>query len=233
MFSQGQFTGSSCSIGNKNPALLDTLSKEELDLIEQHTVIANYQKGEMICKQRTFASHIMVLEKGLVKSFIEADCGSLILQIFAPGATIGLASLIEGNTFFQYSVQTYVESQLKLIEISVFKKILKNNPLFARKIVSLLAEQHVVTSGRFFCFTKKQTYGRLADIILCLSDRIYKSPKFPLHLNRKDIAELSCMSVESIARIITKFKEEKLIEEQDDHLFILDADKLRVISEHG
>ncbi len=233
MFSQGQFTGSSCSIGDKNPDFFQILSKEELELLDQHTVIANYQKGEMVCKQRTFASHIMILQQGLVKSFIEADCGNLILQIFAPGATIGLASLIEGNTYFQYSVQTYVESELKLIEIMAFKKVLKNNPLFARKIISLLAEQHVITSGRFFCFSKKQTFGRLADLLLCLSERIYKSSSFPLHLNRKDIAELSCMSVESIARIITRFKEEGLIEEKDDHLFVLDAEKLRLISERG
>lgn len=222
-----------CSIGDKNPNFFETLSPEELSFINANTITANYQKGEMVCKQGTFASHIMIMDAGLAKSFIESDCGILIMQIFAPGATIGLTSLIEGNTFFQYSVQAYTESQLRLIDINAFKQLLGTNPAFASKIISLLAEQLVIISGRFFCFTKKQTYGRMADVLLCLADRIYKSSSFPLLLSRRDIAELTSMSVESTARIITKFKEEGLIEESDDQLHIMDIDKLRMISERG
>ena len=222
-----------CSIGDKNPSFFDILSPEELGFINANTITANYQKGEMVCKQGTFASHIMIMDAGLAKSFIESDCGTLIMQIFAPGATIGLTSLIEGNTLFQYSVQTYTESQIRLFDINAFKQLLNSNPALGTKVISLMAEQLVIISGRFFCFTKKQTYGRMADVLLCLAERIYKSSSFPLFLNRRDIAELTSMSVESTARIITKFKEEGLIEEKDDHLHIIDKGKLHMISERG
>ncbi|MBW7847146.1 MAG: winged helix-turn-helix domain-containing protein [Bacteroidales bacterium] len=80
---------------------------------------------------------------------------------------------------------------------------------------------------------KKQTYGRLADVIICLSNRIYKTPRFPLHLSRKDFAEPSGMSIESIARILTKFKADGLIEVTNEYVEILDFDKLNLISLKG
>ncbi len=95
------------------------------------------------------------------------------------------------------------------------------------------SENSIITNGRFFCMTKKQTNGRLADILLCLAQRIYKLDKFPLQLNRKELVELSGMSVESTARILTKFKEDNLIEIKPDSIEILDIERLSLISQNG
>ncbi|MCK5277322.1 MAG: Crp/Fnr family transcriptional regulator, partial [Cyclobacteriaceae bacterium] len=132
-----------------------------------------------------------------------------------------------------YSAQAYLETTVKLIEINTFKELLNKNGKFATSVLSILAENAVITYGRFFCLTKKQTNGRLADIILCLAQRVYKMDQFPLQLTRKELAELSSMSVESITRILTKFKEDKLIRIDPDHIEILDAKRLMMISQTG
>jgi CRP/FNR family transcriptional regulator len=212
---------------------MNHLSQEELSFLDSKTVKVQYAKGEMICKQGTFASHIIILNKGLLKSFLEANGENLILQIFAPVNIVGLGSLHEDSSIFHHSVQTYVDSDVSLIEINALREVIKNNGNFANKIISILAEQKIITSGRFFCLTKKQTYGRLADVLICLSNRIYKDRKFPLQLSRRDFAELSGMSVESIARILTKFKTDGLIELTNDYLEILDYDTLSLISQKG
>jgi CRP/FNR family transcriptional regulator len=86
---------------------------------------------------------------------------------------------------------------------------------------------------RFFCQTKKQTYGRFADVLLCLSNRIYKSNRFTLQLSRKELAELTGMTIESVARSLTKFKNDGLITLSNDSIEILDFPQLEMISFNG
>lgn len=204
-------------------------------MIDANSVEITYSKGETVCKQGTFASHIMVINEGLVKIYLEGKDKdeTLILKILPAVNVIGLTSLIEGNSVFQYSAQAYLDTTVKLIDINTFRQILRKNGEFATKIISLLGENTVITYGRFFCLTKKQTYGRLADVILCLSQRVYKKEIFPLQLTRKELAELSSMSVESIARILTKFKEDKLIRVDSDTIEILDVERLNRVSRNG
>ncbi|MDO8899174.1 MAG: Crp/Fnr family transcriptional regulator [Bacteroidales bacterium] len=233
MFKNPDALRNSCSIGNNTLECMNLLTEDELNFLDLKTLDVYYQKGEMICKQGTFASHIMILHEGLVKSFLEGNNENLILQIFAPINIIGLANLYEGSTIFHHSVQAYIDSRVSLVEMSAIKQTIQSNPKFASKMISVLAEQKIITSGRFFCLTKKQTYGRLADVILCLANRIYKTSKFPIQLSRKDFADLSGMSVESIARIFTKFKADGLIEFNNEYLEILDIEMLNKISQKG
>jgi CRP/FNR family transcriptional regulator len=223
----------SCSIGSNKMECMGLLKMDELSLIESKMVEVTYQKGEVISKQGSFVSHIMVLNEGLIKTFIEGSTDNLILQIFSPVSMIGLSSLFEGNQILYYSAQAYVESQVSLIEINAFKQVMNSNPSFATKMLSLLAEQSNIINGRFYCLTKKQTYGRLADVVLCLANRVYKTKKFPLQLSRKDFAELSGMSIESIARILTKFKADGLINITNEHVEIIDSERLEMVSMKG
>jgi CRP/FNR family transcriptional regulator len=211
----------------------EKLTEEESELIENNSVTVNFNKGEYICKQGTFASHVMFVNKGLAKIYIEGKNDNLILKIISEGNLVGLTSILDGNTIFQYSAISYVDSEIKLIDINVFRKLVKSNAEFAAEIINILTENNLQIYGRFFCLTQKQSYGRLADIILCLSERIYKSQEFELLLTRKDLAELTGMSTENVIRMLKKFKEEKLIGIQGKHFRVLDVEALMKISENG
>jgi len=223
----------SCTVGKDQICCFDHLCEEEVDLINSNMVEVRYGKGETICKQGSFASHIMMITEGLAKIYLEGAGETLILKILPAVNLIGLTSLIEGNTVFQYSAQAYVPTTVKLIEINTFRDLMKRNGKFASNVISLLAENTVITYGRFFCLTKKQTYGRLADVLLCLANRVYKQNEFPLMLSRKELAELASMSVESITRILTKFKEDGLIKMKPDSVELLDVERLNKISQSG
>ena len=223
----------SCTVGSDQICCFNQLTKKEMDIINENSLEVQYEKDENICKQGTFASHVMVIQEGLVKVYLEGNNETLILKILPAVNMIGLSSLIEGNSVFQYSAQAYLPTTIRLIEINVFKNIMENNGKFATKVVSLLGANVAITYGRFFCLTKKQTYGRLADILLCLAQRIYKNDKFPLQLTRKDLGDLASMSIESIARILTKFKEDNLIKITNDSIEILDVKRLTMISNNG
>ncbi len=84
----------------------DLLTEEERELVNTQSVLVNYKKGEMVCKQGSFASHIMYLEKGLVKVYLEGNPKDLILTITPQKNLMGLQSLYEGNNTFLYSIYT-------------------------------------------------------------------------------------------------------------------------------
>jgi len=222
-----------CTLEQNQVLCFDLLTTEEYELLRSKMLIVNYKAGETICKQGTFASHIMILREGLVKLFMESSGENLVLQILPPNNLIGLTSCFDNNHLFFYSVQAYQDSTIQMIDMGVFMQVLNSNAKFATKMLSFLAEQSVITYGRFFCLTQKQTYGRFADVLLCLANRIYKNTRFPLQLSRKELAELSGMSVESIARILTRFKSEGLIEVTSDYVEIIDVHKLNEISLKG
>jgi len=146
---------------------------------------------------------------------------------------IGLTSINDGNNVFPYSSMAYVDSTASLIDINIFRRILRQNAEFANSIINILCENSQQTFGRFFCLTHKHSYGRLADILLCLSDRVFKSDAFELPLSRKDLAELSGLSSENVIRLLKTLKEDGLIEMNGKNFRLLDHDRLRQISDNG
>jgi CRP/FNR family transcriptional regulator, polysaccharide utilization system transcription regulator len=226
-------TLSSCTVSSTTCRCFEKLSPEENELIDSNSVTVKFSKGEFICKQGTFASHVMLVINGLAKIYVEGKSDNLILKIIPSGNLVGLTSIFEGNTIFQYSSSAYIDSEIKLIDINVFRKLIKTNAAFASEIINILTENNLQIYGRFFCLTRKQSYGRLADILLCLSERIYKSTEFDLHLSRKDLAELTGMSTENVIRMLKKFKEEDLIQLDGKQLIVKNPESLRRISENG
>jgi len=211
----------------------DLLNEGEKEMINTTSVLVNYKKGENICKQGSFASHIMYIENGLVKVYLEGNPKDLILTITPKHNLLGLQSLFEGNNTFLYSISTYTESAVRLIDIQVFKQLLRLNPAFGYRIINILNESSSQSYGRFFSLTQKQLHGRLADILLCLSRKIFKSESFDLPLSRSDLSELTSMSTESVIRIMKDFKDDNIIQINNKSITILDIPRLERISEKG
>ncbi len=223
----------SCVVRTPEGACFDLLTEDERKLVDDNMVEVHYKKGEIICKQGSFASKIIFLSEGLVKVYLEGNPKNLILTITPKNNLVGLPSIFEGNNTFLYSVSPYVDSWAKLIDINVFKQLLKQNAAFASKIIDILNENTAQAYGRFFCLTQKQLHGRMADILMCLSERIFKSLEYELPLSRIELAELTGMSTESVIRLMKEFKDDSLIEVSGKNVKILDMERMRKISSIG
>lgn len=179
------------------------------------------------------ASHVIYIRKGFVKLYIEGDNGkNIILTIEKEGYLIGLQSLF-GKNVFHYTAVAYEETAVCLFNMSALSHLLEHNAKFAAKLIARLNENTIRSYSRLFCLTQKQSSGRLSEILLCLSNRIYESPRFNLGLSRKDLAELTVMSVESLSRVIKEFKDDKLIKVDGKAIEILDRKRLELICENG
>lgn len=222
-----------CSIFDFERSWYELLTNEEKLIINEHSVSLSFKKGETVCKQGAFASHIYFLEDGLVKIYLEERNKNLILTLSTTKNLLGLASIFEGNNKMPYSIATYTDSKIRMIDIQVFRQLLNQNPVFAYRIINVLNESTAQIYGRFFSLTQKQLHGRLADILLCMATRIFKSKSFDLPLSRADLGDLTGMSTESVIRLMKEFKDDGLIDMQCKKLELLDIPRLERISEFG
>lgn len=226
-----QFTG--CTLSMHQCVCFEKLSREEHEYLDANSVWIDYKRGELICKQGSFVSHVMYMEKGLGKVFLENGNNTLVLRIIPDGNFFGLAAISEEQSTFPYSGMAYVDSRIRQIDIQAFRKLLDQNAAFAKEVIDILSSNSVQIYGRFFCLSYKQAFGRLADILICLADRIFKSNEFSLPLTRKELGELAGMSPETVIRMLKEFNDDKVIRMDGKSFEVLDYEKLKQISETG
>lgn len=223
----------SCLVENRHSGCFEILSDDEKQILAKNTLDIRYKKGEVIAKQGSFASHIIFLTEGLVKVHIEGNNKDLVLKIIPPEHFIGLSSIYEGNNSFIYSATAYIDSEASLIDVNVFKNLIRKNPRFAYEVINIQNENAAQVYGRFFCLTRKQSHGLMADLMLCLSNRVFKAESFCLPITRADLADLTGLSIESVMRIMREFKEEGIIETKGKNIKILEIESLIRISKFG
>lgn len=208
------------------------LSPEDKKLLNDNRVEVRYNKGENICKQGSFANHLIYIKEGLTKSYLEENNKVQILCVNPYNCILGVQSVTTDN-IFHYSVAALEDVYACLFDMDTVKDISKRNAGFAYELLIHANNNQVLTFDRFFSLTMKQLHGRLADIILCLSKRVYKSDKFTINLSRKDLAELTAMSNESATRVLKDFKDDKMIDLDGKTITILDRNKLAQVSKFG
>lgn len=223
----------SCTVSSESTNYFDFLTDEQKILVSENQRIVHYKKGELITKQGSFSSHIIFLEEGLVKLYHERGKETLILKVLGAGSIIGLTALQRNENIFNFTTRTYIDTAARLIDIKLFQQFLFENGRFASHIIHIMSEHSNQLYHRFFGMTHHQSFGKLADLILCLSEGVFKSPKFNLFLTRKEIAEIAGLSTENVIRILKKFQEDHLIRISGKTLEILDIENLRRISDIG
>lgn len=228
-----QILRTSCTVTHENCECFNYLTEDQHKLMEEKQRVVHYKKGEIIAKHGSFASHVLFLCEGLVKVYYENKQDSLILKIVGPGNLMGLSSLLKEENIFQSTASAYIDSVVRLIDINLFKQFIEENGKFASEIINILSENTNQINSRFFGMTHRQSFGKLADLLLCLAGRIFKTSVFELNLTRKELAELAGMSTESVIRILKKFQEDNLITISGKTFTISDPEGLQRICDHG
>ena len=192
----------------------------------------NFRKGETIGKQGAFTSYFILLAKGATKSYIEGPGSkSYSLMLTLPFEFIGMSSLF-GNHYY-FSTVALIPSTVFLIEKEKVIKLINENPKFNNSIVAWLCDSYKILFHKMSCLSLKQTIGRMAEVLLYLSNDVFKNDVIPSYISRKDMAELSGMSNENAVRILSDFKNENILRDTPEGLQILNKPLLHTISITG
>ena len=208
------------------------LSQEQLIEINRNRAEITFKKGETIFKQGVLAGHLVYLKSGMVKLYRENGKEEFILSIEGKGKLLGIQSLF-GKNIYPYSVHAYTETSVCLHDLNTIRSFLDENAKFSAQLLNQLSDESIFLYDRTACLTLKQLHGRFADLLLCLSLRIFKKKKFKVPISKKEMAALTNMSQESLSRVIKDFISDKLVDIKGNEITILNYEKVRHLSMVG
>jgi len=209
------------------------ISEKESEKLERTSVKLNFKKGETILKQGGLPTHVVYLEKGIVKFNYENESGkNLILTIVSAPKILGGANLFykDNNLFSFIAVE---DCEVILIDAKVLEEVLMENSKYAMMMFQVASEMFKKSVMNFISLAHKQKEGRIADIILYLAAEVYHDTTFLLSLTRREIAEFAGCSTENVIITLSKWQNEKIVAIDGKSIEIRDLNKLKYISKIG
>jgi len=213
--------------------IFKSLTEEQFELVNQVRCRVKFRPGEVIFKQGTAMTHIIVVNEGLVKIYLEGiNNRNLILRIAKPVTIIGGPGFF---TDFKNHVTTMAveETAACFIDVSTLTGLLKENTDFALDMLQWVNSHTLANYMKFIELTQKGMHGRIAGALLYLYNEVFVDKNRNITIKRQDLADLTAMSKESSIRILKEFKDENIISVEGNSIILNDLVKLNQISTTG
>jgi len=208
------------------------LLDEEIEKLSLNCALVKFHKGDQLIKQGSFSSNVAYLRSGLAKIHIEGPYHEQIVRIVKAPSYLGLPTTF-GDKINQYSVSVIEEAEVCFINIDAFRQLLKSNSDFSYEIMLELCRNELEVFCRCANRTQKQIRGKIADVLLEFSEKIYKSSIFTLPITQEDLGDLVDSSRESISRVLAEFDKDGIIKIVGRKIEILNKKSLSLISANG
>ena len=209
------------------------LTKSELQQVNENRYEATFKPGEIIIKQGSPSSNALFIASGMAKNYVEGLRGrNFIMSILLPGRLImGPGAYV--NSRYNYSVSALTTVRACFIRFDIFRHLVKVNGEFADSMLQDISAKSLRTHTRMVNLAQKKMPGRMAEILLYLSDEVFKSDEYEMILSRQELGEMTNMVKESVVRILKEFEDSGVISIRSSVLKILNREKLFQISEKG
>jgi CRP/FNR family transcriptional regulator len=221
-----------CILCTEKSAAACKLSPEDNNILSKNSLSVPFKKGDFILRQGTYSTNVAYLKKGLVKIQIVGPYFTQVVKIVQPGNYLGLPTTI-GDKINQYSVVAIDDSEVCFIDITIFRKMLSENPDFSNQIILELCRSELKSYQNCVRRTQKQIRGKVADMLLDFAENIYKSDSFSMQINQEEMGNLVDSSRESISRVLNEFVRDGVINMIGKKIELLDKEHLRIVSTRG
>ena len=221
-----------CKLCNIKSKAASKLSDAEIEKLSFNCALVKFKKGDPLIKQGTFSTNVAYLRSGLAKIHIEGPYHEQVVRIVKAPSYLALPTTF-GDKINQYSVTVVEEAEVCFIDLDTFRYLLKVNHAFSYEIILELCRNELDVYNRCANRTQKQIRGKIADVLLELSEKIYGSSSFKLPLTQEDIGNLVDSSRESISRVLAEFDKDGIIKFIGKKIEILNRDPLLLVSANG
>lgn len=207
------------------------LNDEEFNVLNGLKKAIRFRKGDIILKKGSYSPYILLISSGFVKVMIEADFEKrFIMEILSPHNIV--AGNLFGNHNSQYTVVAITDVVVCQLSVPEFLELMESNGRFCTDLLRYMNDHGSTRFRRLRSITLKQSRGKMADVILYISN-VRDGHDIFKHLSRKDLAEMANISMENAIRTLREFADENLIVMEKKDIQVLDSDALKRISQIG
>ncbi|MGI6778582.1 MAG: Crp/Fnr family transcriptional regulator [Acetivibrionales bacterium] len=207
------------------------LSEKDLEKIADISIERNYKKNMIIFIEGEPGEAFYYIKAGKVKVFRSYEDGrEHIIHILSEGDVFGEATLFSGIPY-PASASVHEDAILGMIKNSDLESLVRENPDLSLSLIRLLSRKLVFAQEKVRDLTFNDVFSRTASQILKLAHYNGKTTEkgvaIDIRFSRQELAEMVGTTRESVSRVISKFKKEKSIAEENDMLIILNERKLK------
>lgn len=215
------------------PILAD-LSEPDLISLAQQVMFRNYARDEEIFYQGDPADRIWWVHTGRVKIiYHDQDGREVILEIISPGEAFGGAVLFFPNQ--PATAKALEEASIASFPSDIYARFLLDHPPVTLKLIRMLGARHL-SMINMQILAGERVERRMAHILSKLATRVGRADPggtlITIPLSRQDLADMSCTTLETAIRTVSRFQKEGLITtRRGGYILVTDLEKLKELTE--
>jgi CRP-like cAMP-binding protein len=216
-------------------SMFSELSEEHLCSLSDAKNFITHKKGQILYYENTKPLGVFCVSNGVVKIFKTASNGKeQIIRLAKKGDFVGYTSLI-GEDVYTTSATIVEDASICFVPKEAFLKVLTEDANFHKRLTKAICNDLGVMEGKLTDATQKTIRERLALMLLKLGDTYGvdgdTNQKLDIQLTREEIAGLVGTASETVIRLLSEFKKDKLIDLQGKKIILLDRKGLARLSD--
>ncbi|HEY3406291.1 MAG TPA: response regulator [Ohtaekwangia sp.] len=189
--------------------------------------VKSYKKKSDVFAEGDSPLHVFFIKSGSVKVFKpHPDGKELITNIYNENDFFGYESILEG-TPYQESAVALQDAELIAIPKQDFITLLQGHPDVSRGFIALLCKKVSEKENQLLNLAYNSVRQRTAEALLKVIQ--LKDSKDNIQISRDDLAKMVGTASESVIRVLSDFKDEKLIEIEGGKIRITQPAKLEKV----
>ncbi len=213
--------------------LFGGLPKEHITEIEKIAVGKNYNKGDVIFYDGDDGIGFYLVAAGSVSVYkLSPDGKEQILHIVQEGDTIGAVPVFSGKSF-PANARALSKTHLLFFDRKNFIDLITGKPNLIMNLLALLSMRLREFTIQVENLSLKEIPGRLASYLLYLAQEQGNKDLVKLNISKVQLANLLGTGPESLSRALGNMKNKKLIEEEGNHIRLLNREQLEELAERG
>jgi CRP/FNR family transcriptional regulator len=159
------------------------------------------------------ATHVYEVMEGIVCAYrILPDGERHIISFYYPGDVLGYCS----SDTHAFSAQALTAASVRRMPVASLERQMTQRPELARKLLRMVAVELTAMRDHLVCLGSKSAEAKTASFLLALSRRNAAVGDDPTLINlpmtRLDIAEYLGLTLETVSRMLSRFKRQGLID---------------------
>jgi CRP-like cAMP-binding protein len=204
-----------CSECVRKPGtIFSHLTAQELEELDFEKSCNFHKRGTILYHEGNRINGFYCVNKGIIKLYKTGTEGKeQILRFASPGDIIGYRSILSGEhacttaRVIEDAVLCYIPSDFLL-------KLVRSNPAFSMELMQVACRELGEANNFITDIAQKSVRERLAEVLVLLHHQFNTEEDGTLliSLTREELANIVGTATESVIRLLSEFKTDKLIE---------------------
>jgi CRP-like cAMP-binding protein len=213
-------------------SIFRNLSRDETELLNKQRVCNFYKRGSVLYHEGNRINGFYCVNKGIVKLFKTGMEGKeQIIRFAKEGEVIGFRSILS-NELACTTAKVLEDSVMCYFPGEVLFGLIKTNGRFAMELVQLACRELGEANKFITDIAQKTVRERLSEVLVLLEETFHTEDDHTLKitLTREELANMVGTATESVIRLLSEFKSDKLIELSGRKIKLIDIPGLKRIA---